>query len=233
MAKVSRKDWKPIPVAHDHYQLYLHHPHTHSVPSNLNTLGDHHDDPHPGPSHLSCYSSRVFAPAVAHTRSSSFHDLLEPPQPLPSPSWDMVNMIVTIPLPQQRRRPHDDVSTSFYIISELGGTFHFIQFETQTHMADAMHLIPTLQMCISTIKEMGGTGGGAYKYAALLRDELAITMKKSKMNSTAYSRRDAIRPQHPVVGECYTYRPRHHDDDNDDHHPTTQKKRTTFWQTLW
>jgi hypothetical protein len=88
MTKVSRKDWKPIPIAQDHYQLYLHHPHTHSVPSNLHTLGGgdhHHDDDDsqhsPGPSTHHAIPPHALPPM--RTRSSSFHDL-EPPSPLPS-----------------------------------------------------------------------------------------------------------------------------------------------------
>jgi Fumble len=243
MTKVSRKDWKPIPVAQDHYQLYLHHPHTHSVPSNLNTLGDHHDDDdgqhHPGLSTYHPIPPAVLPPLL--TRSSSFHDLLEPPLPLPSP-WDgqydrhhTATATTTMSGEDHRQyrqrealsrfyavaktlaAAHDDVSTSFYS-SELGGTFHFIRFETK-HMADAMHLIRHYNLHLN-IQEMGGTGGGAHKYADLLRDELAITMKKQdELDSLVAGMQFVL---NTVVGECYTYRPRHHDDN--DHHPTTQKQ---------
>jgi type II pantothenate kinase len=76
-------------------------------------------------------------------------------------------------------------------------------------MADAMHLIRHYNLHLN-IQEMGGTGGGVHKYADLLRDELAIAMKKQdELDSLVAGMQFVL---NTVVGECYTYRPRHGDD---------------------
>jgi pantothenate kinase len=265
MTKVpSRKDWKPLPVAQEHFYQHLHHPHTHSVPSNLDTLGggigggagdDHHHDhinqhmvqkaaedednnnhlsrrkSTNSPAGASSWSSSL--PAALSSRkllptlSSSFHEL-EPPPPLTDNGHNNNNAAARATKSdghnnnaeahrQYRRREaltrfyavaktlaaaHDFVSNRFYS-GELGGTFHFIQFETK-HMVDAMDLIRHYNLHMN-IQEMGGTGGGAHKYAELLRDELAIEMKKQdELDSLVAGMQFVL---NTVVGECYTYRP--------------------------
>jgi pantothenate kinase len=264
MTKVpSRKDWKPLPVAQEHFYQHLHHPHTHSVPSNLDTLGggigggagdDHHHDhinqhmvqkaaedednnnnhlsrrkSTNSPAAASSWSSSSFPASLSSrkllpTRSSSFHEL-EPPPPLADHNNNNATRATKSDghnnnaeaHRQYRRREaltrfyavaktlaaaHDFVSNRFYS-GELGGTFHFIQFETK-HMVDAMDLIRHYNLHMN-IQEMGGTGGGAHKYAELLRDELAIEMKKQdELDSLVAGMQFVL---NTVVGECYTYRP--------------------------
>jgi pantothenate kinase len=263
MTKVpSRKDWKPLPVAQEQFYQHLHHPHTHSVPSNLDTLGggigggagdDHHHDhinqhmvqkaaedednnnhlsrrkstnsPAGSSSWSSSFPAALSSRKLLPTLSSSFHEL-EPPPPLTdnghnnnatrATKSDGHNNNAEAHRQYRRREAltrfyavaktlaaaHDFVSNRFYS-GELGGTFHFIQFETK-HMVDAMDLIRHYNLHMN-IQEMGGTGGGAHKYAELLRDELAIEMKKQdELDSLVAGMQFVL---NTVVGECYTYRP--------------------------
>lgn len=92
---------------------------------------------------------------------------------------------------------------SFYS-RELGGEFHFIQFETR-QMENAMDLIRFNNLHLN-IREMGATGGGAHKYAADWQRVLGIEMmKRDELDSLVAGMQFVISS---VVGECYTYRPR-------------------------
>lgn len=96
-------------------------------------------------------------------------------------------------------RDHD---LSFYS-NELGGEFHFIRFETR-NMAKAMDLIRANKFHLN-IHEMGGTGGGAHKYASVWQEQLGITMKKQdELDSLVAGMQFVLST---VVGECYTFRP--------------------------
>ena len=102
-----------------------------------------------------------------------------------------------------------DHKLSFYS-SELGGDFHFIRFETR-RMENAMELIKYNKLHLN-IYEMGGTGGGAHKFADLWKSELGITMKKQpELDSLVAGMQFVLST---VVGECYTFRP--HQAGNDD-----------------
>ena len=95
-----------------------------------------------------------------------------------------------------------DHKLSFYS-HELGGEFHFIRFETR-RMQNAMDLIRANKLHLN-IHKMGGTGGGAHKFAARWRDELGIEMEKQdELDSLVAGMQFVLST---VVGECYTFRP--------------------------
>jgi type II pantothenate kinase len=101
-----------------------------------------------------------------------------------------------------------DHKLSFYC-KELDGSFHFIRFETR-RMMTAMELIRTHKLHYN-IHKMGGTGGGAHKFAALFQQELGITMKKQdELDSLVAGMQFVLRT---VVGECYTFRPTKENDE--------------------
>lgn len=89
---------------------------------------------------------------------------------------------------------------------QLGGDLHFLKFETRK-MKDAMRLLREHGLHYN-IHEIGATGGGAHKFADLWQDELGITMKKQQELTSLVAGMQFILST--VVGECYTYRPRHH-----------------------
>lgn len=96
-----------------------------------------------------------------------------------------------------------DHKLSFYS-NELGGEFHFIRFETR-RMQNAMDLIRANKLHLN-IHEMGGTGGGAHKFAAIWKQELGIEMKKQdELDSLVAGMQFVLST---VIGECYTFRPR-------------------------
>jgi len=71
-------------------------------------------------------------------------------------------------------------------------------------MQNAMDLIRANKLHYN-IHSMGGTGGGAHKYAAQWRDELGIEMKKQdELDSLVAGMQFVLAT---VVGECYTFRP--------------------------
>jgi type II pantothenate kinase len=95
-----------------------------------------------------------------------------------------------------------DPNLSFYS-HELGGEFHFMRFETK-RMQNAMELIRAHKLHLN-IHEMGGTGGGAHKFASVWREQLGITMKKQdELDSLVAGMQFVLST---VVGECYTFRP--------------------------
>ena len=96
-----------------------------------------------------------------------------------------------------------DHKLSFYS-RRLGGEFHFIRFETR-RMKNAMDLIRAHNLHLN-IHEMGATGGGAHKYAALWEKELGIAMKKQEELDSLVAGMQFVLST--VVGECYTFRPR-------------------------
>jgi type II pantothenate kinase len=96
-----------------------------------------------------------------------------------------------------------DTELSFYS-KELGGDFHFIQFETR-QMEAAMDLIRSNKLH-SSICEMGATGGGAHKYAAAWERVLGIKiLKEDELDSLVAGMQFVLST---VMGECYTFRPR-------------------------
>lgn len=102
-----------------------------------------------------------------------------------------------------------DHKLSFYS-SELGGDFHFIRFETR-RMENAMELIKYNKLHLN-IFEMGGTGGGAHKFADLWKSELGISMQKQpELDSLVAGMQFVLST---VVGECYTFRPHKSDATN-------------------
>ncbi len=95
-----------------------------------------------------------------------------------------------------------DPNLSFYS-KELDGSFHFIKFETR-RMMRAMDLIRTQKLHYN-IHEMGGTGGGAHKFAAIWQQQLGIRMKKQdELDSLVAGMQFVLST---VIGECYTFRP--------------------------
>ena len=95
-----------------------------------------------------------------------------------------------------------DPNLSFYS-KELDGSFHFIKFETR-RMIEAMDLIRTHKLH-DNIHEMGGTGGGAHKFAAIWQQQLGIRMKKQdELDSLVAGMQFVLST---VIGECYTFRP--------------------------
>ena len=95
-----------------------------------------------------------------------------------------------------------DPNLSFYS-KELDGSFHFIKFETR-RMMRAMDLIRTHKLHYN-IHEMGGTGGGAHKFAAIWQQQLGIRMKKQdELDSLVAGMQFVLST---VIGECYTFRP--------------------------
>jgi type II pantothenate kinase len=96
-----------------------------------------------------------------------------------------------------------DEHLTFYS-KELGGDFHFIQFETR-QMESAMDLIRAHKLH-SNICEMGATGGGAHKYADAWDRVLGIKIRKEdELNSLVAGMQFVLST---VIGECYTFRPR-------------------------
>ena len=96
-----------------------------------------------------------------------------------------------------------DDHLTFYS-AELGGDFHFIQFETR-QMESAMDLIRSHKLH-SSICEMGATGGGAHKYAPAWDRVLGIKiLKEDELDSLVAGMQFVLST---VVGECYTFRPR-------------------------
>lgn len=96
-----------------------------------------------------------------------------------------------------------DEHLTFYS-KELGGDFHFIQFETR-QMESAMDLIRSNKLH-SSICEMGATGGGAHKYAPAWERVLGIKiLKEDELDSLVAGMQFVLST---VVGECYTFRPR-------------------------
>ena len=96
-----------------------------------------------------------------------------------------------------------DDHLTFYSM-ELGGDFHFIQFETR-QMESAMDLIRSHKLH-SNICEMGATGGGAHKYAPAWERVLGIKiLKEDELDSLVAGMQFVLST---VVGECYTFRPR-------------------------
>jgi type II pantothenate kinase len=86
---------------------------------------------------------------------------------------------------------------------ELGGYIHFIHFETR-RMEDAMGLIRKHNLQ-RNIREMGGTGGGAHKFAQAFQEQLGIEMKRQgELDSCVAGMQFVLST---VVGECYTFRP--------------------------
>jgi type II pantothenate kinase len=103
---------------------------------------------------------------------------------------------------------------------ELGGEFHFIRFETR-RMQNAMDLIRANDLHLN-IRQMGATGGGAHKFAAKWKEELGIEMvKQDEMDCLVVGMQFVLST---VVGECYTFRPRHskmNNQKNDSSHAST------------
>ena len=96
-----------------------------------------------------------------------------------------------------------DSHLSFYS-RELGGDFHFLQFETR-HMDSAMDLILSHNLHLS-IKEMGATGGGAHKFANAWERVLGIDiLKQEELDSLVAGMQFVMST---VVGECYTFLPK-------------------------
>lgn len=96
-----------------------------------------------------------------------------------------------------------DTQLSFYS-RELGGDFHFIQFETR-QMESAMDLI-RLHKLHSNIREMGATGGGAHKYASSWERVLGIEIQREDELDSLVAGMQFVLSS--VVGECYSFRPR-------------------------
>jgi pantothenate kinase len=95
-----------------------------------------------------------------------------------------------------------DPNLSFYS-KVLDGSFHFIKFETR-RMIEAMDLIRAHKLH-HNIHEMGGTGGGAHKFASLWQQQLGIHMKKQdELDSLVAGMQFVLTT---VIGECYTFRP--------------------------
>ena len=95
-----------------------------------------------------------------------------------------------------------DEKLTFYS-RELGGYFHFVQFETR-RMPNAMRLIRAHNLD-KHIVEMGATGGGAHKYSSLWQEELGIAIRKyDELDSMVAGMQFVLST---VVGECYTFRP--------------------------
>jgi len=122
-----------------------------------------------------------------------------------------------------------DTELSFYS-KELGGDFHFIQFETR-QMEAAMDLIRSNKLH-SNIREMGATGGGAHKYAPAWKHVLGITiLKEDELDSLVAGMQFVLST---VVGECYTFRPRiqgesgesKSEDESDSDHPQKEEERS-------
>ena len=96
-------------------------------------------------------------------------------------------------------------SLSFYS-SSLGGQFHFIQYETR-HMEKAMNLIRMNDLHLN-ISQIGGTGGGAHKYAKAWEEVLGIKIsKKEELDSLVAGMQFVLAD---VEGECYTFQPEEH-----------------------
>lgn len=96
-----------------------------------------------------------------------------------------------------------DEKLSFYS-HKLGGEFHFLRFETR-RMQHAMDLIRANKLHVN-IREMGGTGGGAHRFADQWDKELGIKMKKQdELDSLVVGMQFVLSN---VVGECYTFRPK-------------------------
>lgn len=96
-----------------------------------------------------------------------------------------------------------DDKLSFYC-RQMGGEFHFIRFETR-RMQNAMDLIRANGLHVN-IREMGGTGGGAHRFADQWEKDLGIQMKKQdELDSLVAGMQFVLGT---VVGECYTFRPR-------------------------
>ena len=86
---------------------------------------------------------------------------------------------------------------------ELGGEFHFIQFESRW-MNKAMELIRSNDLHLN-ISKMGATGGGAHKYAEEWEKNLGIQMdKQEELDSLVAGMQFVLST---VVGECHTFRP--------------------------
>jgi pantothenate kinase len=206
----SRKDWKPHMVAtQEHYQ-HLHFPRTNSVPTKLTGLGG--GDHHYYESSSKDSSATTISSPIRTRLPSSFHmELLE--------HLDHSSNNDSTEAKRNKQYLRKEALSRFYAVAktlaaehndnvsfyntELGGTFHFIQFETK-HMNDAMELIRHYNLHMN-IQEMGGTGGGAHKYAELFLQELAIEMKKlNELDSLVAGMQFVL---NTVVGECYTYRP--------------------------
>lgn len=186
----SSKGWNPVLTHQEHYQ-HLHRPHTNSVPSKLNVLGD-------------------ISPPDSPTLDSASHELLR----TLSTSCHGLEVLEHSEANNQYRRK--EALSRFYAVAKtlaaddphlsfhgLGGEFHFIQFETR-NMEDAMRLIRHYNLHMN-IQEMGGTGGGAHKFADLWKNELGIDMKKQDELDSLVAGMQFI--LNTVVGECYTYRP--------------------------
>lgn len=114
-----------------------------------------------------------------------------------------------------------DSHLSFYS-RELGGDFHFIQFETR-HMDSAMDLILSHNLHLS-IKEMGATGGGAHKFANAWERVLGIDiLKQEELDSLVAGMQFVMST---VVGECYTFLPKIRDSNPTDPPPADSDNAT-------
>jgi len=86
---------------------------------------------------------------------------------------------------------------------DLGGDFHFIQFETR-QMSSAMNLIRSNKLH-SNIRAMGATGGGAHKYAPEWERVLGIQiLKEDELDALVVGMQFVLSS---VIGESYTFRP--------------------------
>lgn len=86
---------------------------------------------------------------------------------------------------------------------EVGGDFHFIQFETR-QMSSAMNLIRSNKLHCN-IRAMGATGGGAHKYAPEWERVLGIKiLKEDELDALVVGMQFVLSS---VIGESYTFRP--------------------------
>ncbi|GBG24237.1 Pantothenate kinase 1 [Hondaea fermentalgiana] len=93
-----------------------------------------------------------------------------------------------------------DTHLSFYS-EKLGGRLHFISFETsRTH--GAIQLLKKLEG--HNIRRVHATGGGAYKFSQLIKDELGIRLLKQDELETVVRGIIFTLLEHPN-SECYSY----------------------------
>eukprot|EP00953_Heterococcus_sp_UTEX-ZZ885_P017990 10056-Heterococcus_DN1.PRE.1 len=91
-----------------------------------------------------------------------------------------------------------------YYSHALGGQLHFFRFETR-HMDHAIELISGSTIH-NTIKALGCTGGGAFKFEDFFLGKLGVKMlQMDEMSSLVRGLQFCIAN---VPGECYTFKPK-------------------------
>jgi len=95
-----------------------------------------------------------------------------------------------------------DSHLSFFS-DKLGGRLHFINFET-SHTHGAIKVLKN--MGVHNIRRVHATGGGAFKFSQLIKDELGIRLLKQDELETVVRGIIFTLLEHPD-SECYSYEP--------------------------